>query len=167
MKRLLDTAGGRRGGPLLALLLCLPSGLAAGCGEGTVAVAFATAPVAQLAVDGAITVAVDPFGNQTVSGTIVNTGDVRADQVEVTLDVFVLDAFGRLVPWQTVIGLPVFNRTTGTRTLLPGERGDFAVVFRPPTPPIRQVDVTIGARFAPDGGFFVFIFTPGLVIIGG
>ncbi len=153
-------------GPLLALLL-LVSGLAAGCGEATVGVAFGSAPVAKLAVEGAVTVTADPFGEQTVVGTIVNVGDLRADLVEVTLDVFVADAFGDLRAWQTVIGVPVFNRLDGTQTLFPGERGDFTVVFRPPTPPIRQVDVTIGASFAPDGRFFFFIFTPGLVIIGG
>jgi hypothetical protein len=147
---------------LLLPVLLLVAGLAAGgCG---VAVAVDTFGVADLRVEEPVTITVEPDGAQTVEGTVVNRGDLTADQVQVTLTIFVADRFGRLVAFQTVPGVRVFNRFDGSQTLFPGEHGDFAVFFPFTFPRIRDVDVQIEARFRPDGGFFFFIFTPVIVI---
>ncbi len=147
---------------LLLPAILLVAGLAAGgCG---VAVAVDTFGVADLRVEEPVTITIDAFGRQTVRGTVVNRGDLTADQVEVTLTLFTDDGLGRLVPFQTVIGVPVFNRFDGSQTLFPGDRGDFAFPVAVTFPPILDVDVQIEARFRPDGGFFFFIFTPVIVI---
>jgi hypothetical protein len=145
----------------LLLLLGVPAG---GCGE--VVVGFDSAARADLRLDGAITIVRFGNGDQEVSGTVVNVGDLEAHDVEVTLTTFVLDSFGTLVAFETVPGVPVFDVVHGTRMLFPGEQGTFAVLLPAPRPRIRQVDVDIGARFPPSG-FLFFFFSPGVVIITG
>ncbi len=139
--------------------------LTAGCGE--VVLGFDSRSRADLRLDGPVTVTRHADGDQTVSGTVVNAGDVEAFDIEVTLTLFVIDGAGVLVPWETVAPpVPVFDVVFGTRTLHPGERGVFAVLL-PGRPPIEQVDVDIGARFLSSSGFVFFFFSPGLVIITG
>lgn len=140
---------------LVALLL-------AGCGE--VVLGFTSGPVAALRLEGTVTVVRHANGDQEVRGAVVNVGDRVADQVEATLTLYVLDAFGHVIPWETVTPpVPVFDDLFGTQTLHPGERGTFAVLL-PGRPPIVRVDVDLGARF-PSDGFLFFFFSPGLVII--
>lgn len=155
--------------PVLGLLLL--TGLAAGCGDVVVGATLgspvvASPAVADLRVEGPVTITVDASGGQTVQGTVVNTGSLVADGVQVVLTLFVADAFGRPFAFETVPGIPVFDTVHGTRTLFPGERGTFAV-FLPARPPIVDVDVQIEALFRPDGQFVFFIVTPGIVIIIG
>jgi hypothetical protein len=152
------------GAPRLLLpAILLVAGLAAGgCG---VAVAVDTFGVADLRVEEPVTITVDPFAGQTVSGTVVNLGDLVADDVQVTLTVFAVDAFGRRIFLDEILRVPVVNPIDRTQTLFPGEHGDFAVFFPFTLPRIRDVDVQIEAQFRADGQFQFFFFTPGVVFI--
>lgn len=143
----------------LAVLAVLAA-LAAGCGE--VVVAFDGGRRADLRVDGPVTIVQGADGTQTVSGRVVNLGDVTAQDVEVTLT-----TFSGGLPWETVPNVPVFNEVDLSDRLRPGEGGTFAVLFPPPRPLIEAVDVEIRARFPALEGVFFFFFSPGLVIIGG
>ncbi len=145
---------------LLLPVLLLVAGLAAGgCGA---AVAVDTFGVADLRVEGPVTITLDPFAGQTVSGTVVNLGDLVADDVQVTLTLF--DAFGNQIFLEPAPLVPVVNPIDRTQTLFPGEHGDFAVFFPFTFPRIRDVDVQIEAQFRPDGRFQFFFFTPGVFI---
>ena len=154
----------QRVGPYALALLLLLGVQAAGCGE--VAVGVHAAPRADLRLEGPVVLTRFGNGDQEVSGTVVNLGDVEAFDVEVTLTTFVADAFGRLVPFETVPDVPVFGVVQGTQTLVPGERGTFAVLLPAPRPRIREVDVDIGDRF-PARGVLFFFFSPGVIIITG
>ncbi len=152
------------GAPRLLLpVLLLVAGLAAGCGE----VVVSSQAVADLRVEGPVTITAAAGGDQTVTGTVVNSGDLTADQVQVTLTIFAADVFGQPFVFETVPNVPVFDTIHGTQTLFPGERGTFTVLFPAPRPRIVDVDVQIEARFRPDGTFFFFLFTPGIVITDG
>jgi hypothetical protein len=145
----------------------LPAILAAGlllAGCGGVVLGVASHRGADLRVDDPVTVTVTPAG-QVVSGRVVNAGDVTAHSVEVTLTTFVADASGRVVPFQTLLGVPVVNEADGTSRLFPGDAGTFALLVAG-SPAIEAVDVEIRARFPAVGdGFFFFLLSPGLVII--
>lgn len=145
-------------------VLLLAALFAAGCGE--IVVAYDSRNRADLRLAADPTVVRHANGDQEVSGSVLNLGDLAAFDVEVTLTTYVLDAGGTLRPWETVPSVPVFDSTFGTRALFPGEEGTFTVLLLGPRPLIEAVDVEIAARF-PSGDFIFFFFSPGLVIIIG
>jgi hypothetical protein len=145
----------RRAVSLLAATLLL-----GGCGAEVV---IGDAPVASLVLEGDPVVDHDARGRQHVSGHVRNLGDLRAEDVRVTVTTYVCcTVAGRLYAHDTLVAA-VADLRDGRSRLHPGGLGFFDIPIPPASPPVEAVFVEIDAWLPHSGSFF--FFTPGLIII--